>query len=60
MLGVSGGFALRATVAAFVVLGAVLEKLAILTLWIVVRAYTLGVWTLRALVSLLDWGGATY
>lgn len=60
VLGVSCGFALRATVAAFVVLGAVLEKLAVLSLWMVIRAYGMGMWTLRALVALLDWVGATY
>ncbi|KUI55705.1 hypothetical protein VP1G_03044 [Cytospora mali] len=60
VLGVSCGFALRATVAAFVVLGAVLEKVVVLSFWMAIRTYTVGMWTLKALVALLDWVGATY
>lgn len=60
ILGVSCGFALRATVVAFVVLSAVLEKLVLLSLWVVIRAYGIGMLTLSSLVTLLDWIGATY
>lgn len=53
VLGVSCGFALRATVVAFWML----EKMAV---WTLVRVYGLALWTVRALCTLLDWVGATY
>ncbi|KAJ4393397.1 transcriptional repressor general negative regulator of transcription subunit 4 [Gnomoniopsis smithogilvyi] len=52
-LGVSYGFALRATVAAFLML----ERIA---LWALVRAYKVAAWTARLIVAMLDWIGATY
>lgn len=57
ILGVSCGFALRAAVATFWVVSMILEKVA---LWMVVRVYSLAMWTVRALVGVLDWVGATY
>lgn len=57
VLGVSCGFALRAAVATLGVVSAVLERIAV---WMVLRAYGLAVWTVRALVAVLDWVGATY
>lgn len=53
----SSGLALRTAVATFGVLSTVLERIAV---WMVLRAYALAVWTVRALVSVLDWVGATY
>lgn len=57
MLGVSYGFALRAAVATIGLLSAVFEMI---TVWMVIRAYGLAVWTVRALIVVLDWVGATY
>lgn len=59
-LGVSCGFALRATVAAFCVFSVVVTKVALWMVTAVVGIYGFGAWTLRALVALLDWVGATY
>lgn len=52
-LGVSCGFALRATMGAF-------WMLETMVMWMVVRIYGLAVRTVRALCTLLDWVGATY
>lgn len=57
VLDMSCGFALRAVVSVFGVLSTVLERIAI---WMVVRACGLAVWTVKALVAVLDWVGAEY
>lgn len=57
ILGGSCGFALRAAVATFWMVSMILEKVAV---WMVVRVYSLAVWTVRALVGVLDWVEATY
>lgn len=57
VLGISCGFALRAAVATFGILQVVLQRIAA---WVLVRACGLAVWTVRALVAVLDWVGATY
>lgn len=57
VLDASCGFALRAAVVTFGVLSTVFERIAV---WMVVRACALAVWTVRALVAVLDWVGATY
>ncbi|KAK2599525.1 hypothetical protein N8I77_011275 [Diaporthe amygdali] len=59
-LGVSCGFALRATVAVFCMFSVVVAKVALWMVTVVVGMYGFGAWTLRALVALLDWVGATY
>lgn len=59
-LGVSCGFALRATVAAVCMFSVVVAKLALWVVTVVVGIYSFGAWTVRALVALLDWVGATY
>lgn len=53
VLGVSCGFALRATVGTFWVVET-------MVMWMVVVVYGLAVRTVRALCMLLDWMGATY
>lgn len=57
VLDVSCGFALRAAVATFGLLSAVLQRIAA---WVVIRACGLAMWTARKLVTVLDWMGATY
>ncbi|KAG6361736.1 hypothetical protein INS49_009964 [Diaporthe citri] len=57
VLGVSCGFALRATVAAVCMFSVVV---AMWMVTVVVGIYRFGAWTVRALVALLDWVGATY
>lgn len=53
ILGVSCGFALRATVGAF-------WMVETMVVWMLVGIYALAVRTVRALCTLLDWAGATY
>lgn len=60
VLGVSCGFALRATVAAFCMFSVVVARVALWMVTVVVGIYSFGAWTVRALVALLDWVGATY
>lgn len=52
-LGVSCGFALRATIGAFWMLETIV-------VWMLVRMYGLAVQTVRALCTVLDWAGASY
>lgn len=52
-LGVSYGFALRTTFAAFLML----ERIAV---WALFRVYEVAAWTVRLIVAVLDWMGATY
>lgn len=56
----SCGFALRATVAAVCMFSVVVARVALWVVTAVVGLYSFGVWTVRALVALLDWVGATY
>lgn len=52
-LGVGCGFAFRAIVAAFLVL----EKI---TLWALLRVFEMAIWTVKAIMGILEWVGATY
>lgn len=52
-LGVGCGFAFRATVAAFLVL----ERI---TLWALSRVFEVAIWTVKAIMAILEWVGATY
>lgn len=60
VLGVSCGFALRATVAAVCMFSVVVARVAVWMVTAVVGIYSFGAWTVRALVAILDWAGATY
>jgi len=60
VLGVSCGFALRATVAAVCIFSVVVARVAVWMVTAVVGIYSFGAWTVKALVALLDWVGATY
>lgn len=53
ILGVSCGFALRATVGAF-------WMVETMVVWMLIGIYALAVRTVRALCTLLDWTGAKY
>lgn len=57
MLDMSCGVALRLAMAALLVVSKVLEKVA---LWFLIRAYGVVVWTMKTLLWMLDWIGATY
>lgn len=56
----SCGFALRATVAAVCMFSVVVARVTMWMVTVVVGIYSFGAWTVRALVALLDWVGATY
>lgn len=57
VLGVSCGFVLRVAMAAFWALSVVVESIAV---WFMVRVYGVAMWTVKTLLVMLDWVGATY